>query len=476
VKQQVGLVRRWAVGVLGAAALALCTVARADINFAIEEGLDAAVGGDMRIRLEGFDRSVLSPENAVYGRAIDFGPAYQYLRVRTRLWGSLKFEDWMKLNARLTNRTQYYKSHPNERNNSGPMTWEFPDEVVLDALNIQLMNVLDTNWSLTLGRQDFPLGNGMVFLEGTPYDQGRTIYFDGLSAVWKEDKDTLKLFAFYDNYKDKFAFWDDQNRALRRGDIFTTGAYWTHNFRKDLNTDLYYIYANVNDPRPEMNDPIERNFRWSGPPPQCDNDTLVHTAGARVFGALHEQVDYSVEYAEQYGDYNHDIDVSGDLLDARLTLKAPKDTLFSPSVLFQYTSWSGDDPDSAGEYEGWDPLFASYPIFREELLPILFNGNWCNMDQYRVEGRAAVNQCWSVAAAYAYLAADYGDSVDASGGGNGDSLGHLVSVFVDYKPAFKIAKRVGMSFALELAEFFPSSYWNDGDNSTWGRLQTIFSF
>lgn len=469
-RQAVRLARKWAGGLLGAAALALSVGAQAEYTFNLDEGLDASVSGDMRIRLEGFDRSVVSPEMEVYGRALDAGPAYKYLRVRTRIGGTLKFADWMKINARFANRTHYYVSHPNARNNSGPGTWEVPDEVVLDLMNIQLMDIGDTKWTLTLGRQEFPLGNGMVFLEGTPYDQGRTIYFDGLSAVLKEDKDTLKLFAFYNNYKDKFAFIDDQNRALGRGDIFTTGAYWTHAFRKDLNTDLYYIFANVNDPRPERNDPIERNFPWGGPPPQTDTDARIHTVGGRLFGAAHEQVDYSIEYAQQAGEYNRTTDLTGDLLDARLTLKAPKDTLFSPSLLLQYTSFSGDDPDSADEFEGWDPLFASYPIFREELLPILFNGNWSNIDQYRVMGNAKVNQCWSVSAAYAYLAADFGDSVNASGGGMGDSIGHLFSVFVDYTP------NKWLKFSVELAEFFPNSYWNEGDNSTWGRFQTIISF
>jgi len=475
VKQQLGPARRWVVGVLGAATLTLCTLATAEFTVNLDDGVDASVGADMRIRLEGFERSVVSPEMAVYGRAQEWGPAYEYLRVRTRVWGTLKVEDWMKINARLVNRSQYYTSRPGE-NNDGAATWEFPDEVIFDLLNIQLTNIADTNWSLTLGRQEFPLGNGMVFLEGTPYDQGRTIYFDGISAVYKTECDTLKLFSFYDHYKDKLLpIFDDQHRHLRRGDIFTTGAYWTHTIRKELNTDLYYIYANANDTRSDEFVGADRNFPW-GPAPCADQDEVVHTVGARIFGAPHEQVDYSLEYAEQRGEQNHDIDMTGSLLDARLTLKAPADTLFKPSVLLEYTSWSGDDPDSADEQEGWDPLFSSYPIFREELLPIMFNGDWSNMDQYRVEGRVAVNQCWSVAAAYAYIRADYGDLCSASGGGTGDSIGHLVSFFVDYTPSIKIMDKVGMKFAFEVAHFFPSSYWTEADDSTWGRFQTIFSF
>jgi len=416
------------------------------------DGISMSAGADMRIRLEGYDRPATCPEMI----GVENGPAYKYLRVRTRAWGSLSVEDWMKINACLTNRSQYFTSRPGE-NNDGPATWEFPDEVVLERLNIQFPNVGGSDWTLTIGRQDFPLGNGMVFLEGTPYDQGRTIYFDGVSAVMTKEKDTLKLFAFYNDYKDKTVFIDDQNRALRRGDIFTPGIYWTHNFNAKLNTDLYYIYAEVTDHTDTVGG---------------DADAKIHTAGARVFGPLHEQVDYSIEYAKQAGKYDQaeDIDITGDLLDARLTFKAPTDTLWSPSVMLEYVSFSGDDPSSVDEDEGWDPIFAAYPIFREELLPVMNRGDWTNMDMYRVEGRAKVNACWSFATAYAYVAADYGDETLRGMGGQGDSMGHLVSVFVDYKPV------KWLSFALEVAEFFPSSYWDDGDNSTWGRFQTIITY
>lgn len=444
--------RRWVTGILGAATVLVCAAAQAEHSLALGDGLNLSYGGDMRIRLEGYDRPVTNPDMTT----MDNGPAYQYLRVRTRVWGSLSVEEWMKINACLTNRSQHFTSRPGE-NNDGPATWEFPDEVILERLNIQLINLGDSDWTLTLGRQDFPLGNGMVFLEGTPYDQGRTIYFDGLSAVMKKEKDTLKLFAFYNDYKDKTVFIDDQNRPLRRGDIFTPGVYWTHTFRKGLNTDLYYIFADVTDHTDT---------------PGGDADADIHTAGGRVFGALHEQVDYSIEYAQQFGEYDRDedVDLTGDLLDVRLTFKAPKDTLFSPSVMLQYVSFSGNDPSSADEDEGWDPIFAAYPIFREELLPVMNRGDWTNLDMYRVEGRAKVNQCWTVTAAYAYLAADFGDETMRGMGGQGDSLGHLVSLFVDYKPV------KWLSFAFEVAELFPSSYWDDGDNCTWGRFQTTVTF
>ena len=455
-KHQIG---RWTKALLGGAALLVGTSAMADYapgkgyTFNLgDEGIDATVGGDLRIRLEGYDRPVVDPDMA----KMDQGPAYSYLRVRTRAWLGVRVEDWMKFNLRLVNRTQVYSSRPGD-NGAGPASWEFPDETIYDQLNLQLLNIADSDWSLTIGRQDLPLGNGMIFLEGTPYDQGRTIYFDGVSATLKKERDTLKLFAFHNSYRDRTVVINDQERRLSRGDIFTAGAYWTHTFSKMFNTDLYYFYADVLD---------------DATTDKGDDDDDFHTAGLRLFGALHEQVDYSLEYAREYGHKQvNDFSMANSLVDARLTLKAPKDTLFSPSVLLQYTYFAGDDPGTGNEFEGWDPIFASYPIFREELLPVMLRGNWTNLHQPRIEGRLAVNKCWSVAASYAYLLADENDLPCVAGGGNGGStFGQLVSAFVDYKPCPYV------SFALEVAEFFPGNYWNDGDNSTWGRFQTTFSF
>jgi hypothetical protein len=456
-------IRQWTTGLLATAALSLCLSAGAGYTpgqgqtFNLgAEGIDATIGADMRIRLEGYERTVVDPEMCL--PTSEFGPAYEYLRVRTRLWLGVKVQDWMKFNARLVNRSQYFSSRPGE-NNDGWRTWEFPDETIFDQLNLQLPNIADSDWSLTIGRQDLPLGNGMVFLEGTPYDQGRTIYFDGVSAVMKKANDTLKLFAFYNRYQDKtLPVINEQHRRLSRGDIFTAGAYWTHTFRKCLSTDLYYIFADV------MDNAATGDLG--------DDDAEMHTAGLRLFGAPHDQIDYSLEFARELGPRQVEaFDLSNTLIDARLTLKAPKDTKLSPSLLLQYTFFSGDKPETEG-FEGWDPMFATYPIFREELLPIMFGGRgFSNLHQGRLEGRVAISKTVSVATAYAYLRADQDDlSMSGGRGGSGSCFGQLVSAFVDYKP------RPYLSFALEVAEFYPGSYFEDGDNSTWGRFQTTLTF
>lgn len=423
------------------------------------DGLKLRLGMDFRVRFTSFDRNVIWPDDG----APPNGQPLQYIRWRTRVWGSLDLTPNMTLNARLVNRWHHFSSHFFADNNDGKATWEFPDEVIFDDLNLDIRNVFDTPVSIKLGRQALILGNGMVFLEGTPYDQGRTIYFDGASARFVTESDHLTLFVFYNEHKDEFLVINDKNRRLRRGDTFTTGAYWTHTFDPALKTDLYYNYTVIDDSDWRPTDSGERAH-------PLDENAIINSYGARVFGTPHKQVDYSAEIAFQCGENFRETrpesDMTGMMADLRLMLRAPEDVITKPSLLLEYTYLSGDDPGSVDEYEGWHPLFAEYPIWREELLPIMLNGHWTNLHQWRAEGKFALTKKLRFTASYAYLEADEG-SLGPSGD---DGFGQLVAAFLDY------AYNKNLSFALESAFFFPGDYWVDGHNARWFRFQTMLRF
>ncbi len=439
----------------------VATAAYEPFEYEYAEGLKLRLGMDFRLRYEGFDRNVIWPD----GNAPPNGPAVEYLRVRTRLWGSVDLAENLVFNVRLVNRWHYFTSHILSDNNNGWATWEAPDEVIFDQLSLTMSNLFDSPWSVTLGRQDMILGNGMIFLEGTPYDQGRTIYFDGVTIRYGGEQDKLTLFAFYNDYKDEFLVINDRNRRLRRGDVFTTGAYWTHEFDKAVKTDLFYNYTDIDDDRwqPWATDSSERNH-------PADENARIHTYGARVFGSPHELVDYSAELAFQNGSNfraTSSQKMTGMMADLRLNLKAPQDIPTKPSLLLEYTYMSGNDPGSPDEFEGWHPLFAEYPIWREELLPIMLNGNWTNLHQYRAEAKFRLPYKLVFTAAYAYLLADEGR---LGTGGGGDNFGQLLSAFLDFPVTDQL------SFSLESAFFFPGDYWTDGHNSKWYRAQVVYKF
>lgn len=455
-----------ALGFLGSAAFAAPNVEITPgkgMKVEYAEGKYLTLGADMRVRLTHADRNVIWPE----GTGPD-GPALEWLRVRTRLMLGMDLWDGAKLNARLVNRVHNYSSHFLDPNDNGAGTWQYPDEIIADQLNLTLTDLGLEGLSVTIGRQDFILGNGMVMLEGTPYDQGRTIYFDGISARYKNECDSLAVFAFYNEAQDEFVVEGDEDRDLRRGDIFTTGIDWTHTFNTSLKSELYYIFANVHD-----NDTMvgmrehERN-----------SNAEMHTVGARLFGSPTERLDYSVEVARQFSQYEENpsplsftdgaADGEGWMVDARLTVKAPEWST-KPSLMFEYTYLSGDDA-STSDYEGWDGLFAEYPIWREELLPILNNGSWTNLHQYRAELKMQLHSRVSVTGSAAYLLADESSTSMTSGGGNGKHFGDLYSVFLDVK----VHERIKVS--LEAAFFEAGDYWNTNADSEWLRMQTVFTF
>jgi hypothetical protein len=170
--------------------------------------------------------------------------------------------------------------------------------------------------------------------------------------------------------------------------------------------------------------------------------------------------------------------MEGWMVDARLTVSIPE-LPTKPDFMLEYTYFSGDDSETDGDYEGWDGIFAEYPIYREELLPILNNGNWTNLHQFRLQGKCTLfsnPECGLVknvtlTGSYAHLRADEADTGYTSGGGTGDShFGDLFTAFLDVK----LNEYVTVS--LEAAAFESGAYWSTDENSKWLRFQTVISF
>ena len=435
------------------------------------EGKAFTAGMDVRVRLTHWDRNVPRPEGDM-----DDGPAVEYLRVRTRLKLGLDLWDNAKLTARLTNRMHNFSSHWLDTNDNGAGTWQYPDEIVFDHLALTLTDLFVEGLTVTVGRQDLLVGpkpmfgNGMVLMEGTPYDQGRSIYFDGITARYANACDALVVFAFYNQAQDEFVVAGDEDRVLRRGDIFTTGIDWTHRFTDSFSSQLYYIYARVLD-----NDKTRRPYDREH---EAFSDARLHIAGARLFGSPTKNLDYSVEVARMFGEYEENpslansadgrADAEGMMIDARLTVKQPEWAM-KPSLMFEYTYFSGDD-QTTSDYEGWDGLFAEFPMHVEELTLIMTNGNSTNLHMFRLEAKAQLAKNLTLTGAYAHMRADENDTPMSSGGGQGDHFGDLCSAWLDYKVNDYI------TVSLQGAFFDSGDYFANDKDSKWLRMQTVFSF
>jgi len=465
-------VKRLTLGLAMGVFLTAGAIAWAGYTWEYTDGKKAEFGLDVRVRYDLYDRDV-NPTWSPAGREV--GPDFQYFRIRERVWGKLDLWEGAKLVLRLGNRWQYYTSHfldPNNQHDSsavaggGSPTWEAPDEVYIDNLYVEWTSIMDSPWSVTLGRQDFMLGNGMVLLEGTPFDQGRSIYFTGASTTYQTECDTVKMFGFYDDYRDRTALIHDQKRSLRYGNTTVAGIDWTHRFTKMFNTELYYMWSDIED---DDNDGVA--FANDG-----SLDSRIQFFGGRVFGSPTDLIDYGVEFCKQSARYpldtDSDPDPTGSMLDARLKFKTPDDTAMKPTFGLQVTQFSGDDPKSGGENEGWVGLFDTYPIYREEFLPARFGAlGWTNLTQYRADTCLQVMEKVKATVAYAYLVAEYGENSPTSAyNGGGNTMGELISLFVDWKAMESLV----LSF--EGATFIPGDYYAGGQQAEWLRLQAVWTY
>ena len=432
-------------------------MAYAELKLSLTDDIQMRVGGDMRARWEFFDRTVISPDGMGKNH-----PAYQYLRVRTRLWTAFDVAEDVTFNIRLANRVHKVSSSPANPNDQDAATWEFPDEWYLDDCNVEIRNFLMEGLSLKIGRQSLTLGNGMILSDPTPFDQGRSAFTDGVVVTYKGEKDKLTILATYDTWKDGTVFINDRNRRLRSADIFTLATYWTHTVNEAFQFDLYYFYNDADDTHPYEAE------RCHAP----DESTSLHTFGARLFGKPAECFDYSLEAACQGGRSANGGRNEGKMVDARLNFHLPDGSLgIAPVLGLEYTHFSGDKPGSRN-HEGWNPILSQCPLWTEELIPILFNGNWTNMNLFR--GSFALKPMEKLRCELA-VTGYYADEPNASFGtltrtGNGNFMGLLLAATVDY------ACHENLSFRVQLSRFNPGDYFANGHDSIWGRFEATLRF
>ena len=446
------------------AVLLIVTAAHAEQVWEYRPGYKCRMGGDIRLRLEHYDRDALNPENQTTGNP------RQYFRMRTRLYGCLDLWEGAVLYGRLVNHWRHYSSL--EGRSNGPYHYDFPDEVIFDQLYVDFLNIADSGWDLRLGRQNLLLGTGFLVLEGTPLDASRTLYFDGAVAQRTSETDDVKVFAFYNNVMDEhLPVINDQHRALRTGDQLVAGASWTHRFDERFSSQLYGFHIDNDD------DVAGNTGLAPGMPGNTNDNFELDTLSLRVFGAFRNGTTYSAELAGQRGDLNDEADFTGTAADVRLSVPLPWYEETNPKLSFRYTYMSGDDRSSLDEMEGFYPVLAGYPMFREEITIFHFRDNsgvpafYRNL--HRFETRLGLKLAEKVNASLAWAclrAPEQNNRTFFGTGGDGDRYGQTLYTEVNYTPA-KV-----LQFRAQIAGFFAGDYYQDGQNGEWVRLEAVYRF
>jgi len=436
-----------------------------------KQNLDWDAGGDLRIRQEASDN--LPKRGGVTAQNDN------YMRIRPRVWGQVKNEDF-KLYMRLADEFREYY-HPRESRN-----YQTPDEVLVDSLYLDLYNLFDDTLDLRIGRQDFygpggpTYGAGRVICDGTPFDGSRTIFMDAIKATVKfDEKNTLDVLAIY-NSPDTELSWghpyrangsEYEERPLTSIDPRSTdmaeyggGLYFRSKELDEVPFELYYFYKRETKAR--MPDGSKLPGR------------IVNTWGARVMPKLTETLSAELEGAVQAGEKDGGASTAGYMGYGGLTYTPLVDQTAKPFFTGSLYYLSGDkDRDAKGDNDtAWDPLWSRWPQFSEMYVYSFMYGAgyWSNLLYPSLEAGVGFAPGHKVRASAGpmYVAVE-----DDLGGGNGDLLGWLGVVRYDF-PLFKniFGKRGDLSGHVTAEVLDPGDYYTSDKMAYFLRWEVIARF
>ncbi len=442
-------------------------------------------GGDIRIREVRFDDIPIKADPPGVTR----GGENHFFRFRTRLWGELDPMQNVTLRVRAVNEFRAWDK-PDASPALQRSNYDFPDEIVFDALSLQVKNLLDDRLDVTIGRQDMIYGTGKLILEGTPKDGSRTIYFNAIKATYRASPETMvDVFGIHNPSIDQLAI----NSADRDLTGFTSanddmtekgaGIYIKNKSCRDMPLEAYLIYKREG----QWNQAARRDAEGTLLPPANDWQTLdasrgvvenpalnLGTVGTRLMPILAERLKGNIELAYQVGE-RADSDVRGYMIDASLSYDAPILTEMKPVVTYGIYYLSGDDPSTKDKDEGWNPLWARYPQY-SELYVYSWDaeaaGRWSNVMMPNL-GVALKPLSWlKTSAMVAYLRANEKDG--PGGGAERGWLGVIKGEFDIRQKILTSKDKLSAHLWLEVLE--PGDYYNVNDTAYFARWQLMYEF
>ncbi|MCL1920862.1 MAG: alginate export family protein [Kiritimatiellaeota bacterium] len=348
-------------------------------------------GLDVRLRYDWYDN--LPNGNGSRNGQVSH-PYVDYMRLRTRLWGSAYYGD-VGIYARLADEFREYRNYKPSHNYN-----TFPDQLFVDNLYLDVNNLFDLV-SIRIGRQDMKYGAGRVIADGTPADGSRSAYFDAVKMSFKvTDKTTGDLFASYTKDTDKFFTVGDADGsqynitsydgatggADRIDDLeeWGLGTYWTMKEIDSVPMEFYLIYKGES--------------RWYKGGKDAGNKIPGRnyaTAGIRVTPKFTGDLKGDFEAAYQFGRTDSDSsrnidaqDINAFMLYGGLTYTANSLDALKPYGTLAMLYLSGDDKHSAYDHTGgpkkgatgWNPVYGRYTYIGE--LPVKMYGSsyrWSNL-------------------------------------------------------------------------------------------------
>jgi len=367
-----------------------------------------------------------------------------YFRIRTSIWGKLDFDSQFSVYAKLTNEFKPYVT-PSK---SGDI-----HELVFDNLYVDLKNIFDSPWNLRIGRQNIIYGEGFLFIDGTPLDGSRTIYYNAIKATLNLDKLKIDFLGIINPRQDEFLpRVNNRNKSLAEQKEEGFGYYAQYDPNANWHGEQYYFYKKEDE--------------------RSSPQTKLNTIGGRL---VYKNFPWQIrtELAYQFGDYgSYDREGLGGYGFVDYTLQ---DVKFTPTVTIGGVYLSGDDP-STSDNESWDPLFSRWP-YKSELYCYILSmekaiAYWANMQLYKLGLNLKPTDKDSLDLAYMYLRANENTYASKSAFSNdGKERGHILQLI--WKHTFN----KNLSGHIQIEYFHPGDYYVDtADDALFLRWQLLYKF
>jgi hypothetical protein len=428
-------------------------------------------GADLQVRnvYQNNNTTLNSNQTVVINGQQERANETEYTRFRARVWGTFALSEDVEFNARfLWEAFNFYEPEFQEHvtNSQG----EF------DSLNFKFKNLLDTQSTLTVGRQDIFIGDGWLVAEGTPFDGSLTGFFDAVRYQWElANINTTADLIYIHNEANPNAwlhpinepdppFWNaeqDESGAV---------AYFTNKSVENTDISPYFMYKKA-----ESQPQIHGTYQGE-----------LYTPGLRVAQKVDENWRWRAEAAYQFGYSDKATPGKDQTVSAWGANSAVQYFLNDPmnnNFRLQYEYLSGDEPDS-GKYEGFDILWGRWARWTD-LYAYTFafeqNGRIADYTNlHRIGPGWGISPCDKVTidTDYYLLFADQSANVSAPGtnpqafSSNGFFRGQLIESVL----AYKLNKHISGHLKGEL--FFPGNYYSDNNNdiATFLRAEVVLTF
>jgi len=279
-------------------------------------------------------------------------PKHQILRLRTQVSATRRLSPTLRFVGQLANESSKYIDCDSCKGGFG--------EIIVETLYLEAIKPRGLPMGVRLGRQSLFYGDGFLVADGTPLDESRTAYVNGILLTSAIPLWSVDFFVALDPSKEEYLpRINNKYTRLSETDDFLWGIFLEREPAPGTSLrysfEPYYVYKSEKD---------------------GDRRARIHTAGTRLGFAL-GKAEVAAEVAYQGGkvpayeivDLDLEPVLAGSQSVSALGGHARLTAHLAPPVPLDleggYVYLAGDERETRNKYEGWNPVLGRWPIWSE---------------------------------------------------------------------------------------------------------------